>query len=304
MKLSAVVEGLSGVLVSDGNFHDIAFATEKERTGFLTFLEKEKFAESLQSANISCVLTTPELAEKIPSHIQGVFLCERPKETLFAIHNRLAKDETYVGKSFPTKIGENCNISPLAYIVAENIEIGNNVTIEPFSVIKGRVRIGDNVVIRSHVTIGCKGFSFSKNLFGENVSVTDTAQIVIEDNVELFEHVTISTGIFPWERTVIGKNTKIDTQSFVAHGCKVGSNCLLVAGSICCGNCVIGDDVWIGAGAVLSNRITVGHGARVSLGSVVTKNVPADTTVTGNFAIDHQMFLINLKKSINEKNSC
>lgn len=298
MKLSAVVEGLSGVLVSDGNFYDIAFATEKERTGFLTFLEKEKFAESLQSANISCVLTTPELRERIPSHIQGVFLCERPKETLFAIHNRLAKDETYVGKSFPTKIGKNCNISPLAYIAAENIEIGNNVTIEPFAVIKGRTHIGDNVIIRSHVTVGCKGFSFSKNSNGENVSVIDTAQIVIEDNVELFEHVTVSTGIFPWEKTIIGKNTKVDTQSFVAHGCKVGKNCLLVAGSICCGNCNIGDNVWIGAGAILSNRIAVGNKARVSLGAVVTKDVPVDTTVSGNFAIDHQIFLTNLKQSL------
>lgn len=298
MKLSAAIDKMPGILLSDGNFDDIAFATERERTGFLTFLEKKKFIGALQSTNISCVLTTPELAEEIPSHIQGVFLCERPKETLFMIHNRLAADEVYVGKTFPTKLGENCNISPLAYIADENIEIGNNVTIEPFSVIKGRVRIGDNVVIRSHVTIGCKGFSFSKNSRGENVSVTDTAQIIIEDNVELFEHVTISTGIFPWERTVIGENTKIDTQSFVAHGCKVGSNCLLVAGSICCGNCVIGDNVWIGAGAVLSNRIIVEDGARVSLGSVVTKNVPANTTVTGNFAIDHQMFLMNLKTSL------
>ena len=298
MKMSVAVDGMPGVLLSDGNFNDIAFATEKEITGFLTFLEKEKFVGALQSTNISCILTTPELAGKIPSHVQGVFLCERPKETLFMIHNRLAENEAYVGKSFPTKLGENCNISPLAYIAAENVEIGNNVTIEPFSVIKGRVRIGDNVVIRSHVSVGCKGFSFTKNSYGENISVTDTAQIIIEDNVELFEHVTISTGIFPWERTVIGKNTKVDTQSFVAHGCKVGRNCLLVAGSICCGNCVIGDDVWIGAGAILSNRITVERGARVSLGAVVTQNVAADTTVTGNFAINHQLFLKNLKQSL------
>lgn len=176
-------------------------------------------------------------------------------------------------------------------------------TIEPFAVIKGRVCIGDNVVIRSHVTIGCKGFSFSKNACGENVSVIDTAQIIIENDVELFEHVTISTGIFPWEKTVIGQNTKIDTQSFVAHGCKIGKNCLLVAGSICCGNCMIGDRVWIGAGAIISNRITIGDDGRISLGAVVTRNVAAGTTVSGNFAIEHQKFLRNLKMSLREDSS-
>ena len=298
MLLSASVDGLPGSLVRDGEFSCIAFATEKEQCQFLTFLENERFSVALENENISCVLVTPQLLEKVPPHIQGVFVCDRPKEALFVIHDRLARDEMYVGKRFATEIGNNCNISPLAWIAPENVVIGNKVTVEPFAVIKGRVTIGDNVTIHSHVVVGCKGFSFSKNAHGDNISVTDTAQIIIEDNVELFEQVTISSGIFPWEKTIIGRNTKIDTQSFIAHGSHVGSNCLIVAGSKCCGNCRIGNDVWIGAGAVVSNRITVGEQARVSLGAVVTKDVPSGTTVTGNFAIDHQRFLKNLKMSI------
>ena len=298
MKLSSVSAYLDGSLLREGDFYKLAFATEQEQTGFLTFLEREKFLPALcENTGVSCVLCTPELADQIPERL-GVFVCSQPKAALFTIHNALSKDEAYVGPSFPTRIGKNCNISPLSVIPERNVIIGNDVTIEPFVVIKGRVTIKDHTVIHSGATIGCKGFSFSADKRGEHQSVIDTAQIVIEERVELFEQVAITTGIFPWEKTIIGKNTKVDTQSFIAHGTHIGQNSLIVAGARCCGNCQIGHDVWIGAGAIISNRIRIGDHARVSLGSVVTKDVSIGQTVTGNFAIDHARFMQNLKASV------
>ena len=298
MFLSEATKGLKGQLISEGEFSCLAFATEAEQTNFLTFLEKEKFLSALDNPNISCVLTTPELKDKIPSHIRGIFCCDKPKTALFDIHNALAADEAYVGASFETKVGENCNISPLAYIDPKNVEIGDNVTIEPFVVIKGWVKIGNNVIIRSGSVIGAKGFSFSKDQNDNNVPVTDCARIVVEDNVEIFEQCGITTGIFPWEVTLIGAGTKIDGQGFVAHGSHIGKDCMLAGGCKCCGNVKLGDGVWVGPGAVVSNRVEVGDGARVSLGAVVTKNVPAGQTVSGNFAIDHARFMQNLKDSV------
>ena len=219
---------------------------------------------------------------------------------MFALHNALSEHEGYVGKSFPTKIGKNCRISPLASVPKENVIIGDNVTIEPMAVLKGRIVLEDNVVIRSGAVIGCKGFSFSKDEDGNNVSVVDTAKIILKDGVEIFENVTISIGIFPWEETVIGENTKIDAQCHVGHGTHTGKNCLLAAGCRCCGNTLLGDNVWIGVGAIVSNRVSVGTNARVSIGAVATKNVPDEMTVSGNFAIEHHRFLENLKKSIQE----
>ena len=285
MKLSEAIAHIEGELVRDGDFSVIAFATEREQTNFLTFLEKEKFLPALDNENISCVLCTPELADKIPPHIQGVFVCRRPKASLFALHNALSEHEGYVGKSFPTKIGKNCRISPLASVPKENVIIGDNVTIEPMAVLKGRIVLEDNVVIRSGAVIGCKGFSFSKDEDGNNVSVVDTAKIILKDGVEIFENVTISIGIFPWEETVIGENTKIDAQCHVGHGTHTGKNCLLAAGCRCCGNTLLGDNVWIGVGAIVSNRVSVGTNARVSIGAVATKTVPDEMTVSGNFAI-------------------
>ena len=105
MKLSEAVRGVSGTLAADGEFSCIAFATEQEQSQFLTFLEKEKFLPALDNSKISCVLTTSALAEKIPPHIKGVFLCDRPKAALFEIHNRLARHPDYVGASAATVVG-------------------------------------------------------------------------------------------------------------------------------------------------------------------------------------------------------
>lgn len=300
MILSDVIKGFAGELISNGEFDSIAFATEQEQPNFLTFLEKEKFAKALSNPNISCLLVKRELVDAVPAHIHGVFVCESPKQVLFELHNMLVRNPKYVGESFPTQIGNDCDISPLSVIPENNVTIGNNVTIEPFVVIKGRVTIGNNVIIRSGSVVGCKGYSFAHSASGDNISVVDAAQIVIEDNVELFEKVTVTTGLFPWEKTVIGSSTKIDVLGCVAHGTHIGRNCLLAGGCKCCGNCRVGNDVWIGPGAVLSNRIKVGDNARVSIGAVVTKDVPANMTVSGNFAIDHQKFMSNLKKSIKE----
>lgn len=298
MRLSEEVRGLKGTLISDGEFQSIAFATEKEQAHFLTFLEREKFLPHLENPNISCALIAPEFADKVPAHIQGVYVCDRPKSALFHLHNALVHRKEYVGESFPSVTGKNCNISPLAFIDSKNVIIGNDVTIEPFVVIKGRVHIGNHVVIHSGTVIGGKGFSFSKDESGNNTPVTDTAGIIIEDYVEIFENVNVSRGIFPWEISVIGENTKIDAQCQIAHGLRIGKNCLLANGCRCCGNCRIGDNTWIGVGAIVSNRVKVGSNVRVSIGAVTTKDVPDGATVTGNFAIPHATFMRNLKASL------
>lgn len=295
MRLSDVTKGLSGTLVADGEFDCISYATEYRTKNFLTFLEKEKFLNALVNPNISCVLTKAALADKIPPHIKGVFICESPKAALFQIHNALAEDEAYVGKSFPTEIGKDCEISPLAVIDPVNVKIGDRVVVEPFVIIRGRVTIGDDTIIRAGTIIGMKGFNFSKDAEGNNCSVRDTAKIEIGKNVELFEYASVGAGIFPWEKTVIGDGTKMDSFTNVGHGAHVGENCIITGRGICAANTQVGDNVWIGLGAIVSPRVKVGDNARVSLGSIVVSDVPDGQTVTGNFAVPHDTFMANYR---------
>ena len=55
-----------------------------------------------------------------------------------------------------------------------------------------------------------------------------------------------------------------------------------------------------GLSATIRNGITIGNGARINLGSVVTKDVTLGESVTGNFAINHSKFLLNLKNQIKQ----
>lgn len=300
MKLSEVTRGMDGTLLADGEFSCIAFATEGEQTEFLSFLEREKFLSALNNPNISCVLVKPEFADKVPSHIKGVFACSSPKAALFEIHNALAKEESYVGPSFPTKIGQNCKISPLAVIPEQNVIIGDDVTIEPFVVIRERTTIGDRVIIRAGAIVGGSAYNYASN-GGSILRAEDCAAIEIGDEVELFEKVCIERGIFPWERTVIGKSSKLGIDCGIGHASHVGESCQIAGKSVCCGNCRIGDRVWIGPGAIISNRIVIGDNAHITIGSIVVGNVPAGAAYTGNFAIPHRQFMKNYMSSLKRK---
>ena len=90
---------------------------------------------------------------------------------------------------------------------------------------------------------------------------------------------------------------KIDNSVHVAHAVKVGKCTMIVANSGIGGRVTIGNNAWIGFGCTIRNGITIGNNSRVNMGAVVTKDVLDGQAVSGNFAVDHSIF-INLMKSV------
>lgn len=300
MKLSEALTAVGGscTLVQDEEFSILELCSRVRREGALTFLEKERFVTSLEHPNIACVICTPELRDKIPPQIKGVVLTENPKALFYKIHNLLAAKQ----ERRPSQIDSTAKISPLAYIAPYNVIIGKNVEIQPF------VTVGENTVIEEDVLI-CSGTivgaqSFSPVPDGDKMFLAkDAGGTRIERGVEICGQCDIACGTLQLDTTVVGAYTKLDAKVHIGHGSVLGKRNRLPSGAHVAGNCIIGDDIWIGVNATISNRIVVGDGARVSLGSVVTKDVPAGVTVTGNFAIEHQQFLRNLKKSLIKEDS-
>lgn len=298
MRLSDVTKNIEGELISDGEFSLIAFCSSNLEEHFLSFIENIKYIEEIErNGNISCIICTSEMVSSIPKHVKGIFVSNEPKCTLFKIHNMLTGNIKYMGEQQKTAIGKNCTISKLACISEKNITIGDNVVIEEFVSIKGRVKIGDNCIIRAGSIIGGKGFSFARDREDKLIGLVDCGSIELEDNVEIFELVQISTPPFIWEKTLIKMGTKVDAQALIGHGSIIGKNTLITEGSRICGNANIGDNCWLGVGAIVKNRGKIGNDVRVSIGSVVTKEVKPGETVSGNFAIEHNKF-INFIKSI------
>ena len=108
-------------------------------------------------------------------------------------------------------------------------------------------------------------------------------------------------GCFLWfirnkKQIHISRHTKIGYGLFIGHGGPVvinpstiiGNNCNLSQfvsiGSNEGKSAMIGDNVYIGPNSCLVEDIKVGDNATIGAGSVVTKDVPKDATVAGNYA--------------------
>lgn len=290
MKLSEVVSGIEGELIKDGTFEKMNFCTSNAQYPFLTFMEKPKFVHKMSKYSV-CALCTRELVDLLPNFVEGVFVTDNPKYDFYRIHNRMTEKQV----KCPTKIDDSAVISEKAFVAGQNVVIGKNVIIEPNVCIHENVVIGDNVIIHSNAVIGGRSFDFAKSSAGDIVGWIDAGWVQIEDDVEICSSAHIAQACLEEDVTLLEEKCKIDANVYLAHGVHVGKRTMIAGGACVGGNCIIGNESWIGLNATVSNRITIGNNARVSLGAVVTKNVGDNTTVSGNFAIEHASFLEHVK---------
>jgi UDP-3-O-[3-hydroxymyristoyl] glucosamine N-acyltransferase len=261
------------------------------------FLDSADYIGSI-TGNVTMVLTTAEVSPLL-DRAYGKCIVEKPRELFFVIHNYLSAKEGYARDRFPLTIGSGCKISPLASIAESNIIMGKNVTIEEFVVIRENTVIDDDTIIRAGCIIGGQGFEFKRTDSGL-LSVVHAGGVKIGKNVEIQYNTCVDRGIYPWDDTAIGDYSKIDNLVHIAHGVKIGKNVMVVANVGLGGRTIVKDGAWLGFGATITNGITVGEDARANMGAVVTRSVPDNGSVTGNFAIEHRKFLRNLKAAIAE----
>jgi len=276
-------------ILRDGYFENVTKIFSAMPPHCLTFITNPKFADNLY--NVSCVITTKEIAQKIPKEL-GLVVSDNPKLLFYAVHELLLEEEyhSYSASVTRTVIGER----NVRYAVT-GVDIGEKCIFEPNVVIQTGSTLGNNVYVGSFVTIGGEGFEVISTTAG-NYMVMHRGKVLIGDYVNIQNNVCIDKGVFPNRPTILEDYVSLDNFVHIAHGVQVGSNTKIAASTMIAGNTTIGKNVYIGPGARISNGITIGDNARISLGSVVTKDVPAEATVTGNFAIPHEKFIENLRR--------
>lgn len=264
-----------------------------------SFIDDIKYIEEIPE-HVRMLFVTSSIYDMIKKKDRGYLIVKNPRATFFHLHNALKDDKKYGRKEFSTQIDKSAQISPMSVIAPTNVIIGKNVIIEPFVVIYENTVIGDNCIVRSGVKIGGKGLEFKREA-DEIFAVEHLGGVILERNVEILDNSCIARGIYPWDNTIIGEYTKIDNLTFVSHGARIGKCCMIVGQVGIGGRTIIGDYVWIGFGATLRNGIEIGDNARINMGSIVTKNVQKSESVTGNFAIPHELFMKHLKNSLKEE---
>ena len=160
-------------------------------------------------------------------------------------------------------------IAPETIYFSKDTKIGKNVTIEPYVVIGSKVKIGNNVIIKS--------FSHLENCKIENkVEIGPYARIrpgtTLKEGSKIGNFVEI-------KKSTLGKKSKVNHLTYIGDT-SIGKSVNVGAGTITCNydgikkyKTRIKDNVFVGSNSSLVAPITLAENSIVGAGSVITRNV-------------------------------
>jgi len=148
-------------------------------------------------------------------------------------------------------IGDNVEIMEFA-VIREGVRIGNHVIIHPFVVIESGVVIGDNVEIFPGSYIGKvpKGAALARKPdYHKHIEIQANCSIgpnaVIYYDVQIGENTLIGDGASIRERCRIGSNCILSRYVTVNYATTVGNGTKIMDSTHITGKCSIGDNVFI-----------------------------------------------------------
>jgi UDP-3-O-[3-hydroxymyristoyl] glucosamine N-acyltransferase len=293
MRLSELASHLQFQVIRDGEFKSLG-ALSHRSPHMLVCLHDESYLPVLQDNEcVSCVITSPVLADRLSAQ-WGVAASEAPQRTFYRVHEHLHYNTDFYWTAFDTTISDLAQIHPAAFVAEKNVQIGRGTIIEHNVTILERSIVGNNVIIRCGSVIGSEGLAFNR-LDGERwTKLVHAGGLRIHDDVEIMSNCVVDRNAFGGF-TEIGENTKVAHLVRIGHNVTIGKRCRISGCTLIAGSSTIGDDVILGPNCTVSSEISIGDRARISLGSVVTRDVPEDARVSGNFAIDHDKFIAFIK---------
>ena len=160
-------------------------------------------------------------------------------------------------------------LGPETIFFSNDTKIGKNVKIEPYVVIGSKVKIGNDVVIRS--------FSHLESCKIENkVEIGPYARIrpdtILKEGSKIGNFVEV-------KKSTIGKKSKVNHLSYIGDS-EIGKSVNIGAGTITCNydgfkknKTKIEDKVFIGSNSSLIAPLNIEKESVIGAGSVITKNV-------------------------------
>ena len=164
-------------------------------------------------------------------------------------------------------------LGPDTIFFSNDTKIGKRVIIEPYVVIGSKVKIGNNVVIKS--------FSHLENCKIENsVEIGPYARIRPGTTLKKGSKVGNFVEI---KKSILGQKSKANHLSYIGDSA-IGKSVNVGAGTITCNydgikknKTIIKDNAFVGSNSALVAPITIGKNSLVGAGSVITKNVKDKT---------------------------
>jgi UDP-3-O-[3-hydroxymyristoyl] glucosamine N-acyltransferase len=290
MLLSEAAGIAGGTVVCDGEFQWLGKVRD-HRPGLLTFAETARWARAaVENQFVTCIALWPGLEPEVPDGI-GVLVSPDPRRWFFDLHEALCHSGFY-GLPSETYVDPSVQIGVGAHIDVRGVRIGPNCIIETGAFVLSGSTLAEGCRIRTGAIIGSEGFEVRKR-DGELRTVPHVGETVLEAGVEVQHYSCVDRA--PFGRTVIGEQTKIDNLCHIGHGCHIGARNIVTAGVTFGGNVVTGDDCWFGIHSVIRDGRTVGDRGRVTMGACATQDVAPGETVSGNWALPHDLQVRHMK---------
>ena len=177
----------------------------------------------------------------------------------------------------------------MQYILEPTVKVGNNVTIEPFAVVKGNTVLGDGCVVGSFsyivdATIGANTIVKSSRIVqsnvGQNCTIGPNAHLrdnaIVQNNCRVGNFVeiknsTLQSGVKASHLAYIG-------DAFVGQNTNIGCGVIFVNYD---GKhkhkTTVGKNCFVGCNTNLVAPVTIGDNCFVACGTTVDKDIPSGT---------------------------
>lgn len=202
------------------------------------------------------------------------------------------------------------DIHPTA-IIDKRVELGRGVVVGPYSILKGKVFLGDGTRVESHAVIGSEHglVSMGKNnviLPGAMIGGPpqdlkfrgEETRLEIGDNNTIREFVTMNVGTVTGTGvTRVGSNNLIMAYVHIAHDCQIGNNNAIANTSNFAGHVTVEDNVRIGGQCVFNQFCRIGKFSFIAGDSTVNKDIMPFTIAQGKYAISRVPNEIGLERA-------
>ena len=196
-------------------------------------------------------------------------------------------------------------------VISPKAEIGANVTIGPFCVIKGRAKIGDGCILESHVSLGNEHGIVElgkNNVLASSAAVGGPPQdlsykgedtkLIIGDNNTIREFATLNCGTIKGGGiTRVGDDCLIMSYAHVAHDCQIGNHCVIANASQLAGHVIFEDHVKVGGVCAFNQFVRVGRHVMIAGDSAVNKDILPFTIAQGKYAVMRAPNSIGMERS-------
>ena len=274
----------------------------------LSFLTSSKYAPLLADSQAGVVLVTPELVES-PGAARARIVVAKPHEALLSLIPRFYHGQRTHSGVHPTasigravRLGTELSVGPYA-VIGDGAEIGERAIIDAHAVVGAGVRVGDDshlyaattaysgtvigrrVIVHAGARLGSDGFGY---VFrdGQHEKIPHVGRCIIEDDVEIGANTTIDRGSI--DDTLIGAGTKIDNLVHIAHNCRIGRLCVIMAQVGIAGSVRVEDGCIIAGQVGISGHHTIGKGATLAAQAGVFGDIPSGETWSGYPARPHR----------------